>query len=761
MVMNMTAVIHSPDKPAPTGQDTAQNKPSSAGSASVLDTSNSYGLHDTMRFGMRQIASEVTAKHPLENRLAEWDNTQLELKMSMARNMYGMHAPIKMAMERSLVTKARGISMLPQKSRNLGEEILLGRDESIDFEDFLNTPELSTDMVDVHAVMEHKLGLHFLGDRHFWVKSAVVNVLDSQLVEIGCSQLRRLHLKQRFSWYEWPYDEYSEEGGESSAQEEEEDEEDEEDDEFESTVDEMAVEGQGIHLGRAENALALIGLNTQLQSLTLDWDLNLRPHLTKNALDRFMEAPSLADFDLRIRHHGTLTDVILFCSHCPLSIMKLNISYCGNNAIIFDDEVQFQEDVVRKPFRSLPLLEDLSITGQITEMEDRFVFPFLGSSCPNLKRITIPDVETIEFKMPEDLSLEGDSDVLVENLFLMAESLGLGWEQTFYSFFVALMLRFAPKLEEYDLNAQLSEQELYRLASRPLLVQDSSTLPSPHHEPYRRIKAISWWIGPEMNRRVIPTLLHNFGTTLETIKLLLNDFRPDLRYLDPNWNPSVLDPSLLLLENNNVDGVQRLVPVSEIAEHTKQVLRNCPNLRILVVSHKVQTPRYHLHGQQPIIPRTGISLHDLVNVEWACSKTIRSLTLDIWDPPPRPKTGDVGQDRDDRGHEDEIKDINDEDDEDGVFQPYISEADYLSCFSYNRRSLLLNAHGNARVDALTAAEAAAFAVKEARQKSKKLSVQTVPLSELGRENEEEDEYSVFKSRNQRKRATMSKIKNRA
>ncbi|KAG0249522.1 D-tyrosyl-tRNA(Tyr) deacylase [Mortierella polycephala] len=134
------------------------SKPETAGSATTVDTSNSYGLHDTMRFGMRQIATEITAKHPLENRLAEWDNTQLELKMNMARNMYGMHAPIKMAMERSLVTKARGPSMLPTRS-NLGLDILMGKDETIDFEDFLNVPEMSTDMVDVHAVMEHQLGM--------------------------------------------------------------------------------------------------------------------------------------------------------------------------------------------------------------------------------------------------------------------------------------------------------------------------------------------------------------------------------------------------------------------------------------------------------------------------------------------------------------------------------------------------------------------------------------------------------------------------
>lgn len=57
--------------------------------------------------------------------------------MNMARNTYGMHAPIKMAMERSLVIKARGPSMLPRHS-NLGLDILMGKDETIDFEDFLN-----------------------------------------------------------------------------------------------------------------------------------------------------------------------------------------------------------------------------------------------------------------------------------------------------------------------------------------------------------------------------------------------------------------------------------------------------------------------------------------------------------------------------------------------------------------------------------------------------------------------------------------------
>ncbi|KAG0268036.1 hypothetical protein DFQ27_007665 [Actinomortierella ambigua] len=136
---------------------TPSTKAESTGQASVLNTSNSYGLHDTMRFGIRQISTEVSTRHPLEHRLDQWESTQEELKLTMARNTYGMHMPIKLTMERELVTKARGLSFLPQS--NLGLDILMGKDETIDFEDFLNTPSMSTDMVDVHTVMENKLGL--------------------------------------------------------------------------------------------------------------------------------------------------------------------------------------------------------------------------------------------------------------------------------------------------------------------------------------------------------------------------------------------------------------------------------------------------------------------------------------------------------------------------------------------------------------------------------------------------------------------------
>lgn len=91
---------------------------------STLNTTHSeYGGHDTFRYGTRSIKNEVLPKHPLESRLHQvkqrykkvegilissifqWEETQWELKLNLARQAYGMHAPIKLMMERSIVEK--------------------------------------------------------------------------------------------------------------------------------------------------------------------------------------------------------------------------------------------------------------------------------------------------------------------------------------------------------------------------------------------------------------------------------------------------------------------------------------------------------------------------------------------------------------------------------------------------------------------------------------------------------------------------------
>lgn len=120
---------------------------------------NAFGVHDTFRHGIKTIESVILPHHPLENRLKQWEETQTNLKFTMQRRLYGIHAPVRQLMERSIVSKVQRFPVLT--SSNFGLDILTGKDETIDFEDFLNDPELSTDMMDVHASMEHKLGIKF------------------------------------------------------------------------------------------------------------------------------------------------------------------------------------------------------------------------------------------------------------------------------------------------------------------------------------------------------------------------------------------------------------------------------------------------------------------------------------------------------------------------------------------------------------------------------------------------------------------------
>ncbi|CAG8455701.1 2176_t:CDS:2 [Ambispora leptoticha] len=133
--------------------------PEGAPSKSVKSTANSFGVHDTFRLGVRSINTELLPSHPLETRLDQWDQTQTNLKLTMERRIYGIHAPIRHLMERSIVSRVQRLPVLP--SSNLALDILMGKDETIEFEDFLNDPESSTEPMDVHVSMEHRLGIKF------------------------------------------------------------------------------------------------------------------------------------------------------------------------------------------------------------------------------------------------------------------------------------------------------------------------------------------------------------------------------------------------------------------------------------------------------------------------------------------------------------------------------------------------------------------------------------------------------------------------
>ncbi|POY70987.1 hypothetical protein BMF94_6014 [Rhodotorula taiwanensis] len=140
----------------PSGQPTHDH-------VSLATTASSLGPHDALAHGgPRSIAAEVASKHPLQNRLAQWDATRDNLHMTLERNMYGLHAPIRLEMERQLVQSApTPLSLgLPgagfTRPGNLALEILTGRDEEIRPEDVLIDRVQTAPLGDFHRQMERK-----------------------------------------------------------------------------------------------------------------------------------------------------------------------------------------------------------------------------------------------------------------------------------------------------------------------------------------------------------------------------------------------------------------------------------------------------------------------------------------------------------------------------------------------------------------------------------------------------------------------------
>ncbi|GAA6026570.1 hypothetical protein JCM8202_006267, partial [Rhodotorula sphaerocarpa] len=92
-----------------------------------------------------------------------WDATRENLHLTLERNMYGLHAPVRLEMERALVSSApTPLSLgLPgagfTRPSNLALDILTGHDEEIRPEDVLIDRVHTAPLGDFHRTMERKL----------------------------------------------------------------------------------------------------------------------------------------------------------------------------------------------------------------------------------------------------------------------------------------------------------------------------------------------------------------------------------------------------------------------------------------------------------------------------------------------------------------------------------------------------------------------------------------------------------------------------
>ncbi|KAL9614998.1 MAG: hypothetical protein Q9167_000529 [Letrouitia subvulpina] len=122
------------------------------------------GIHDTLRSNLSSgstSTSTPTSAHPLEARLAAWQATQDELKMTGLRRTFGVAEPVRRGMELQIVRDGE-----QQRPRALGPsasvsgDILAGRDLEVGWEDVFKGDE-TRDGPDFHTEMEGRAKMNW------------------------------------------------------------------------------------------------------------------------------------------------------------------------------------------------------------------------------------------------------------------------------------------------------------------------------------------------------------------------------------------------------------------------------------------------------------------------------------------------------------------------------------------------------------------------------------------------------------------------
>ncbi|GLU01643.1 hypothetical protein SLE2022_189430 [Rubroshorea leprosula] len=115
---------------------------------------------DALRFGLNGVKSDLVGSHPLEIAYESARKNQEGMKKRILANTYGSAFPLKMDMDRQILSRfQRPSGAIP--SSMLGLEAMTGRLENFGFEDYLNDPQQSETFKppNMHHGMEVRLGL--------------------------------------------------------------------------------------------------------------------------------------------------------------------------------------------------------------------------------------------------------------------------------------------------------------------------------------------------------------------------------------------------------------------------------------------------------------------------------------------------------------------------------------------------------------------------------------------------------------------------
>jgi len=132
-------------------------RPVEVGSSNVSLKEDIYGVPNVMLHGLHKVKEDITKSHPLEHSERNWHENQQQMDYTMLRNMQGIHAPMRLSMERHNAARMQRLPCLA--SSRLMLDSLTGRLDSVDYEDVLNSPADSEVMGQPHLMTERQMHL--------------------------------------------------------------------------------------------------------------------------------------------------------------------------------------------------------------------------------------------------------------------------------------------------------------------------------------------------------------------------------------------------------------------------------------------------------------------------------------------------------------------------------------------------------------------------------------------------------------------------
>ncbi|KAL8840699.1 MAG: hypothetical protein Q9170_001217 [Blastenia crenularia] len=132
---------------------------SSISNPSTKGAPSAPGIHDTLRSSLSSPASTQTSpasSHPLEARLAAWQSTQDEFKMTALRRNFGIGEPVRRGMELKIAREGEWRPMALGGSAGVSGDILAGRDTEVTWEDVFKGDDIR-ESADMYVEMERKL----------------------------------------------------------------------------------------------------------------------------------------------------------------------------------------------------------------------------------------------------------------------------------------------------------------------------------------------------------------------------------------------------------------------------------------------------------------------------------------------------------------------------------------------------------------------------------------------------------------------------